>query len=378
MKLDDSGFLRPVVEDAGREGNSDALESKLFLSVCPGVTVRSPTPEGSRAHPTFGNYLDAWEGWASDPEIRKAGSSAGVLTALAGWMIQTGVAHSVVGASSNPVSPSRTVAVRITTKEEALAAAGSRYAPVANLERYDAADPATAFVGKPCEVTAASQLHSALGRPEGELPVLLSFFCAGTPSQRATDSLSELLGVVPSDLAALKYRGDGWPGDFVVTSKDGRSERTSYDNSWGKHLGRDLQWRCKICVDGTGGHSDISVGDYWKADADGYPLFENADGVSAIVTRTPRGQALLAAAVDAGVVSVRRIDIDSVASIQPLQKERKQTLLGRLFGRLLAGKRIPRYVGFPLFALAMRYPKSNARAVIGTFRRSVWFGRRTR
>lgn len=378
MQLDESGFLRPVVQAVGGPGGDDASESKLFQSICPGVSVRSAMPKEGRTHPTFGNYLDAWEGWATDPEVRTAGSSAGVLTALAAWMLASGVAHSVVGSGPNPALPSRTVPVRITTREEALASAGSRYAPVANLEKYDASDSSSAFVGKPCEVTAASQLHSALGRAESELPILLSFFCAGTPSQRATDSLSELMGVHPSDLATLKYRGDGWPGDFVVTSKDGRSERTSYDNSWGKHLGRDLQWRCKICVDGTGGHSDISVGDYWKADASGYPTFENADGVSVIIARTPRGQSLLAAAAAAGVVSVRRIDIDSVARIQPLQRERKETLLGRLAGRLLAGKRIPRYSGFHLFALAARHPKTTLRAVVGTFRRSIGFGSRSR
>ena len=60
------------------------------------------------------------------------------------------------------------------------------------------------------------------------------------------------LGVAPEDLAAFRYRGDGWPGYATATRRDGSAERMSYNDSWGDILTRHVQFRCKICPDGVG------------------------------------------------------------------------------------------------------------------------------
>src|SRR5690606_23400732 len=146
-------------------------------------------------------------------------------------------------------SPRRTVPVTIMSREQALAAAGSRYAPVGALDN-PAILTAGAVTGKPCEIAALRQASDDL--VAGETPLLLSFFCAGTPSQHATDQLLSKLGVEPDDpVDALRYRGNGWPGRFVATAGD-REVSADYDESWGKTLGPTTQWRCKICPDGIG------------------------------------------------------------------------------------------------------------------------------
>jgi coenzyme F420 hydrogenase subunit beta len=368
MGLADDGFLRPAVAPTA-DASADRHEARLFRRSCPGSRLGAPTDPRPHDSPTFGRYVAAWEGWAADPEIRFAGSSAGVLTALSTWLVSSGRAPAVIGAASDADRPSRTVPVTITTRAEALASAGSRYAPVGTASRYDPAG-AAALVGKPCEASAARQLNEALGIPAAQAPLRLSFFCAGTPSQRATDALSAELGVPADDAVSLRYRGNGWPGDFRVVGADGTVGATSYDDSWGKHLGRDLQWRCKICPDGTGGDGDVAVGDYWRADEAGYPVFDDAEGSSAVIARTQRGAALVEAAIAEGILVARRVDLAEVAAIQPLQRTRRVTLVGRMLGRLAAGRKVPRYRGYGLLGLARRDPRANIRAARGTFTRS--------
>lgn len=367
IELNDEGFNRPIVADTDLY-EQDQADAATFAKVCPGVNLRAPVHSGSRAHPVFGRYVEAWQGWAADPEIRHAGSSGGVLTALADWLVSTGRVPAVAGSGMSCTDPTRTVPIRITSRDEALAAAGSRYAPVANglPVPTDAA-----FIGKPCEVSGRFQLAAEEGQSNAQSPILLSFFCAGTPSQHATDELARALGVDPIDVAGLRYRGNGWPGQFEVRAIDGRVRAMSYEASWGETLGRRLQTRCKLCVDGTGEHADISVGDYWTTDAKGFPLFADAAGNSVVIARTRRGAELLAAAMDHGVIHLQTVRLDEVAAVQPLQTQRRLTLAGRLVGRQLSGHRVPRFRGYKLLSQSRNHLGSNIRAAAGTFARST-------
>lgn len=363
MELRDGGWMRPTVTPKGAVNARE--EARKFRAVCPGVRLDAPVPETATVHPTFGRYVSAWRGRAADDETRAAGSSAGVLTAMSTFLVATGRARSVRGTAMSPAQPTRTVPVTITSREEALAAAGSRYAPVSALEGFDVSSDA--IVAKPCEISALTRLRRLA--PDGEGPLTLSFFCAGTPSHNATRSLVAKLGVEVDRATSVRYRGNGWPGEFVATDGETRGA-LSYDDSWGKHLGRDLQWRCKICPDGTGEDADIAVGDFWKADERGYPLFDNADGESVVIARTLRGHDLLMEAARQGVVVLGEVDLDDVERIQPLQRARKRTLPFRLLARRLALRRVPRFTGYASLRRALAQPKVAAKTLIGTLSRS--------
>lgn len=372
MGLSKEGYLRP--EDAKGPENAAAAKAAaaLFNEVCPGVRLHSPKiADRPLHHPSFGYYVSAWEAWACDEDIRFAGSSGGVLTALGEWLVRSGRTKAAITSTGSPSSPTRTVPVRIMSKEEFLASAGSRYAPVSNIESMVDGGRDLALVGKPCEISALKALQQLTGVKADESPIMLSFFCAGTPSQQATDQLAQTLGIPVDQVAELRYRGNGWPGKFAVTDRAGNTRSLSYDESWGRHLGRAVQWRCKLCPDGVGEDADIAVGDYWEADENGYPQFENQQGRSVAIARTTRGHQLLMDAAAAGAVYLRPAVLQNVAAIQPLQVQRRATLLGRLTGRLLAGKRVPRYYGYGLSKLAGINLKDNVAALRGTRSRSV-------
>lgn len=361
----EEGFMRPRVARTGADGPE---LRRRFKKVCPGVGVRAVPHEGGFTHPVFGRVESAWQGWATDADVRFRGSSGGVLTALTAWMIDAGIASSGICAGRGQSEPNRTVVVKILTREEALAASGSRYAPVANAAGYESTG---VFVGKPCEVSAARGLDEDREIATENRPVKLSFFCAGTPSQKATDELVRKMGIDIDRVVALEYRGRGWPGRFEVEDRDGNIESMSYDDSWGRHLGRQLQWRCRICPDGTGAEADVSVGDYWAADARGFPDFEEGDGNSVVIARTARGHELLKSAVAAGVIVLRPVNLADVAAIQPLQVVRSRTVGARLVARRMTGHAVPRYRGFSLAVKAFGSPALAARQFVGTFVRSL-------
>jgi coenzyme F420 hydrogenase subunit beta len=370
MELSDEGFMRPIVEPALTGRPDDREIARSFSRICPGRRLSAPAPESESVHPTLGRHVSSWRAWAADPDVRFRGSSGGVLTAISTWLVESGQTQSVVGSAGSLVKPTRTVAVRITTREEALRSSGSRYGPVSNLTAYSPDGNVNALVGKPCEVSAAQQFHDLKGTPSSERPISLAFFCAGVPSQRATDGLVNLLGIAESDVKNLKYRGEGWPGEFVVTPRTGEARGISYEESWGQHLGKDLQWRCKLCPDGTGAHADIAVGDYWDADEAGFPEFTEQEGVSVAIARTRRGHDLLLEAARLGIIVLEPLDLDLVAKIQPLQVKRRRVLFGRLVGRVLSGKRIPRFTGYHLLKMAVKFPGQNRDAIVGTKSRS--------
>lgn len=364
MRLDNEGFARPVRH---RQDLTPTGAVRTFDAVCPGRRVGARRPVGSTRHPTLGPIVSSWEVWAADPAIRHRGSSGGALTALSSWLVETGQVSAVSTATVDQQQPRRTVAVTLTTREEALAAAGSRYAPVSVLGP-GALDPSTAVVAKPCEISAARALLDST-TPHFE-PLLLSFFCAGTPSQHATDQLLVDLGVpADADLSDLWYRGRGWPGSFTAVRPSGGRVETTYERSWGQHLGRATQWRCKVCPDGVGESSDISAADFWRADERGYPMFGEEAGRSALLARTARGHALLTQAFEAGVLHGRPLDPDELAGVQPLQTSRRSSLLGRLIGTRASGRQVPRFVGFGLIRLAAPRVRETVRTARASFRR---------
>lgn len=364
MALDARGDLRPTFAP----GTLPIAGSKLG-QYCPGLIVERPATEARAANvdPDFGVWQAVWVGHAADATLRYRGSSGGALSALVAYALDEGLAEraAVVGGTRG----TRSQGVVVRSSAEAAECAASRYAPASSLAALAAADrsmdPRTLVVGRPCEASAVRS-----GQDEGSAPLLLSFFCAGVPRQAATDRLVSSLGMPPDHVVSLRYRGHGWPGDFVAADRTGATVAASYEDSWGRHLGRDLQSRCKICVDGVGESADVVAGDIWDSDERGYPVFDDAPGRSIIIARTARGVALVEAAAAAGYLVVTETDLEQARLVQQYQVRRRRLLAGRLAGRVLAGRRIPKYRGFSLVRFALRHPVDSARQAKGAYRRA--------
>ena len=314
METAPPGFLRPR-----QSAPLSAAEDQAFARFCPALG-QEVEAQGRTDHVLWGPYLEMRTGWATDPELRFAGASGGALSGLLLHLLDSGTVDAVVQIEADPDNPVGNRTVVSSSRADLLAAAGSRYAPSAPLARLMelvATGRRHAFVGKPCDVVALRALTGERAEVAAAFPVLLSFFCAGVPSETGGRAVLSALGAGPEAVARFRYRGQGWPGRATATLEDGSERSMSYHDSWGRILSKHVQHRCKICADGTGKAADLVCADAWECDAKGYPVFDEAEGVSLIVSRTELGARILKEAEAAGRVDNRRFRCRHLAAIQP-------------------------------------------------------------
>jgi len=365
-----AGYRRPV-----RLRPDPPAEAQLIDAVCPGANIRHERAAmEADYHPVWGPLIAARLGWSTDPALRRNASSGGGLSAILTHLLATGEIDYVVQTAVSGASPLRNSLAISTGRDDVFHAAGSRYAPSSPLEDIGArldAPGRFAFVGKPCDVAGLRQLARHDPRVDAKVPYMLAFMCAGVPSYRGTSALLKAMGVEDeSAVTAFRFRGDGWPGFATAELADGRRFTMDYDTSWGTILNRHLQFRCKICPDGIGEFADIVCADGWHIDAAGKPLFAETDGRSLILTRTPKGEALMGAAVKAGTIVIEPVSIAAIRHMQPFQARRKGMVLSRLAAMALTGKRRPRFAGLELPGNARKLGlKENLKSLGGTLRR---------
>lgn len=373
MNVAAPGYLRPV-----QSAPLAAYQEAAITAVCPGLG-QSVAPQGRKDPVLWGPYVEMMTGHATDEAVRFAGASGGGLSAVLVHLIESGTVDAVVQTTADTDLPIGNMAVITMDKDAITAAAGSRYAPSAPLEGIMAQVAAHrengttyAFVGKPCDAVAMRSLCNRDPDVAATFPVILSFFCAGVPSHTGGKEVLAKLGTTLEETEKFRFRGNGWPGQATATAHDGSELSMSYHDSWGGVLSRHVQMRCKLCADGTGVAADIVCADAWESDAAGYPVFEEAPGISLIVARTDLGAQLINAAQEAGHLATEPFNVEDLTAIQPGQRERRRALMARLAGRRITGKPTPRYEGLQIFAAARQNPiLRNAKNFLGTLRRSL-------
>jgi coenzyme F420 hydrogenase subunit beta len=350
-------------------------ECTKCLSICPGYIVDStlnlemvPRAERGEADYAFGAALEIMEGHATDPEVRYRASSGGILTALALYCLEQENMRFVLHTGMDEEVPWKNKTVKSSTRNELLSRSGSRYAPASpceGLAAIEESDGPCVFIGKPCDAAAVSMLRRDRPKLDENLGLVLTFFCAGTPSTEGTLNLARSLSISPEQIHSVRYRGEGLPGRFKIVDKDESFERSlSYAQSWGE-LTSYRPLRCNLCPDGLGRLADISCGDAWENASDsGNP------GLSLVIVRTARGKRILQGAIAANYVRLQPATTDNVFTAQRNLLNRRTEIFGRLIGLKLFGIPLPRFIAFSLFRSWMRLPIGRkAKTIIGTAKR---------
>lgn len=348
------------------------------MAACPGVGLahdRTDAAPGEIAElrPLWGPVRRLWEGYAADPEIRFAGSSGGATTALAAFCIERKGMSGALHIAARREAPHLNEARFSRTRAELLAATGSRYAPASPCERLDLierADAPAVFIGKPCDVAAAKLAADRRPRLARRLGLTIAFFCAGTPSTNGSVELLARLGVDPTELTSLRYRGMGWPGRaraVAVGDAPEQDRSLSYEQSWGEVLQRHQQWRCRLCADHTGEFADIAVGDPWHRPTGRDP------GQSLVLARTPLGAEIVAEGIREGVLVLERATPDVLVASQPNLARARAAVWGRTWTLRLVGQPAPKYRGMPMAGAWWRHLtlREKVGSTLGTVRRVV-------
>jgi coenzyme F420 hydrogenase subunit beta len=364
---------RPIVHR--RQGQ--LLPTVQALAACPGIELghdEHPPSTVEALRSSWGPVLELWEGYASDPDIRVAGSSGGLASSLAIHGIEAEGMHGLLHIRARQDRPYLNETVLSVSRDEILAATGSRYAPASPCDRLDlvvGAPSPCVFIGKPCDVAATSKLREADQLLDDQLGLTIAIFCAGTPSTRGTFELLRTMGIDdPEQLVSLRYRGNGWPGNAVATIRDSdgatHTAELTYDESWGDVLQKHRQWRCYLCADHTGEFADIAVGDPWYRD-----IVEGERGHSLIVIRTERGRAIFERARESGTVVAERVDADRLPASQPGLRRVRGSVGGRIAMLRLVGLPTPRFRNLPMLPSWWRVLtlREKLQSTVGTLRR---------
>lgn len=340
------------------------------VEACPGRELSHP--RGSLHDAPFGGewgpILGLYECWSTDSELRHRGSSGGVVSALAAHAVASGLAiGGALQVRASPTDPLRNETVLNRDYKDIVNSAGSRYSPASPCERLDLVESAEGpcvIVGKPCDIAATQRAAAVRPRLAEKIAVTLGIFCAGTPTTEATQDVIGLLGIDYHEVTKVDYRGEGWPGEFRVQTREGGHASMSYAESWGV-LTKQRQWRCLICPDHTGEFADLSIGDPWYR-----PVLDGEPGRSLVVVRTERGRRLLESALSGGAIAGTVIPLERLPQSQPNLAATRGAVWGRVLTMRLLGMPVPRFRGLPALRLWWRLPwRAKLTSTLGTAKR---------
>jgi coenzyme F420 hydrogenase subunit beta len=306
------GGLQAVVDEAR------CVHCGRCAEVCGGARLAPGLlPEG--ADPFRGKVRAAYLCAAADDRLRRDAQSGGALTALLLHQLDAGGIDRAVVTKLSGETPLRPVSLCTGSREEILAARGSKYCPTAAcavVPRENDTPERIAFAGLPCQV------HSLRnGQRSGRyaaVELIFGLICDRTLAYGAMDYLLEAAGVAPPDAARFDYRSKawrGWPGDVRVRTRDGavrdldRAERMRIKDAF-------TLPRCWLCFDKLNVLADLAFGDP-------HALTENPAGLSLVLVHTDRGQDVLREAERAGAVTCSPVDLATALNASEEIEERR-------------------------------------------------------
>jgi coenzyme F420 hydrogenase subunit beta len=323
-----------------------------------------------KPHPLIGPTLEIWEGHAAENQIHFSGASGGVLTALALYCLEREAMEFVLHVGMDPEKPWLNKTALSKDRAQLLERNGSRYAPSSPCEALNAIEQSKrpcVFIGKPCDTAAVTMVRRYRPGLDEKLGLVLTFFCAGPPSTQATLKLLKQLEIPLEEINEIRYRGNGWPGNFSVLYRNRREEKLlTYEESWGSLADYPRSFRCHLCPDGLGELADIACGDAWhRYTGDGNK------GLSLLLVRSERGREILHRAAASGYLKLSHSGPDEVIKAQDQLQRRKE-----VYGRLLTMRRFfiptPRFIGFPLRQnWSTNSWRIKAHTILGTMKRII-------
>lgn len=319
------------------------------------------------------NYV--YLGYSNDKKLREMASSGGAISEIAAYLLKAGIVDFVIHTGKSEGFPWETKTVLSSTKEEVIRNCGSRYSeskPLSDILHLLKEGKKYAFIGKPCDVIALKNYMKMDKALEKKVVFTLSFFCAGVPSRNANQELIKKMGCQPEECKDLTYRGNGWPGYSTVITVTDKVLKISYEDSWGKILGRDIRTGCKFCFDGIGLEADIACCDAWYLTPEKKPDFSEHEGRNAIFARNEKANTILSRMKELGLITISEYENfeEELPFIQAYQKERRSTMLIKATALKLMGQATPNY---SILAMGKYLLKTNLRRhkqiFIGTIQR---------
>lgn len=288
---------------------------------CPGYYVdynsfaRKTEKEGKYS-PLIGSYTDVYLGHARDRYVRHMGSSGGVITAILMYALKNGIIDGALVVRIDGLNPIITVAK---SSEELKQAMGSKYIPVplnVGLREIINTDGHFAFVGLPCHLLGLSRITLLYPVLAKKITLKLGLFCGRGFDYHNVNYVLRDLGISPSSVRKIRFRGYGWPGKVFIDYVSERVNRQIYISyrKFGEYAGGSLFMpkRCIFCPDHTAELADVSFGDAWLREI----RESDSEGTSILIARNAWGNKVLCGAAEAGFIDISRSSVGDVIRSQ--------------------------------------------------------------
>ena len=307
------------------------------LRVCPGIE-----PDFDKMNlfvfgqkpffPYVGNYLKCYSGYATDQNIRFTSTSGGLISSLATFALESGIADGVLTTRSNMEKPLRPESFIARTKEEVISAAGSKYCPVsANLalDQITRNEGRFIVIGLPCHIQGLRNVQILNRELEKKVTLVLGLVCNHAPTFHATDFLLKKYEIPSEKIRRLDYRSSGWPGYMKITMNDCTQHFIPFSSLyyWG-YIFQKFFWprRCLVCNDKLCQFADIIFMDAWLPE-----FSSDKTGVSLVVVRSKKGEEFVSKAAERGIIKLQPIPAEAILRSQQISKITRRVAVTRFF-----------------------------------------------
>jgi len=197
---------------------------------CPGADVDFP----ALSRRVFGREFDvlALQGHtenlflahATDPEVRRSGTSGGMVTALLLHLFEHKKIDGAVVVDFDRENPLRSKGILATTAEQIRSAAGSKYCltpSMAVLQELRNLEGKYAVVALSCQTHGLRKMEEADPKLAAKIACIFGLYCAWNmePDSHLEAIVSAGFGL--EEVSRFYFRGGDWPRGYVVKKKDG-------------------------------------------------------------------------------------------------------------------------------------------------------------
>lgn len=357
-----------------REELSDAEYDRIW-NACTGGRFDFPAMrkqifgDTPGVHLYMGPYRELCIGHATDPELREAGASGGILSAILIYLLEKGRIDGAVVTRMSRDKPWLTEPFIATSREAILEGAQSKYIITSVNEILGTIaefDGNLAYVGLPGQVQSVRKLQQAGDPSVKNIKYIFGPFYGNTLHFSSVRSFLRSHGEKDhTRIRKLYFRYGEWPGNMRVEMDSGRViELKKFHANYliPFHIVRNSLY----CTDFTNEFTDISGGDAWA------PVYEErGKGFSLVIARSVAGRELLKEMEKEGWLDLTPVTEQECIDMHSHGYDfKKRGAFIRIRFRKLLGKNIPDYgyelKGFPFSRFLMELVISALFLVLGT------------